>query len=84
MNRDDMPLEVIRFLRFPLSVAILVIHAHFSEIAAGGRQIFDAADFPCLRFGFIHPVRGLSRALPFRCFSQSRAICFSAMRLVPI
>ena len=41
-----MPLEVIRFLRFPLSVAILVIHAHFSEIAAGGRQIFDAADFP--------------------------------------
>ena len=48
MNRNDaLTSSVIRFLRFPLIVMVVMIHSHFKVVSMGGIDyVFDLKEFP--------------------------------------
>ena len=46
MHPDKLLSQTIQFLRFPLMVAVVVIHTHIADIAIGGEQLTYASQYP--------------------------------------
>jgi surface polysaccharide O-acyltransferase-like enzyme len=59
--------EAIRFLRFPLMVAVVFIHTHMGNISVGGESLIQESQFPCFAAVF-HLLTDVFARIAVPCF----------------